>query len=153
MRNMQEIQIMKKWLPRLLALACVGISWSVSAQNAIQSINSTQQAGSEVVRIELSEPLSAAPSGFTVQTPPRVALDLPGVSNATGRASIEINQGNLRSVNIAQAGERTRLVMNLKQAASYKTQLQGKTLLVILESSATASAAIACGCRSVAKPG
>jgi hypothetical protein len=29
------------------------------AQNAIQSITSTQQAGTEVVRIELSEPLAA----------------------------------------------------------------------------------------------
>ena len=38
-----------------------------------------QQAGAEVVRIELSEPLAAVPAGFTVQAPPRIAIDLPGV--------------------------------------------------------------------------
>jgi type IV pilus assembly protein PilQ len=50
-----------------------------------------------------------------------------------GRSSVEINQGNLRSVNVAQAGERTRLVLNLKQASNYRAQLQGKALLLVLE--------------------
>jgi type IV pilus assembly protein PilQ len=46
---------------------------------------------------------------------------------------VEINQGNLRSVNVAQAGERTRLVLNLKQASGYRAQLQGKVLLLVLD--------------------
>ncbi|GAB4562693.1 MAG: type IV pilus secretin PilQ [Rhizobacter sp.] len=141
MKNMQEIQIMGNLRARVLALALlVGAPGMAFAQNAIQSISSTQQSGSEVVRIELSEPLAAVPSGFTVQTPPRIALDLPNVGNAMGRSNIEINQGNLRSVNVAQAGDRTRLVLNLKQAANYKAQIQGKILMVVMESSATSAA-------------
>lgn len=141
MKNMQEIQIMGKLRAGLYALALFfGASAATHAQNAIQSINSAQQAGSEVVRIELSEPLTAVPSGFTVQTPPRIALDLPNVGNALGRSNIEINQGNLRSVNVAQAGDRTRLVLNLRQAANYRAQLQGKVLLVIMESTAAPAA-------------
>jgi type IV pilus assembly protein PilQ len=115
------------------ASACLvapALSW---AQNSIQSITSSQQAGTEVVRIELSEPLAAVPNGFSVQTPARIAIDLPGVSNAMGRNMVEINQGNLRSVNVAQAGERTRLVLNLKQASGYRAQLQGKVLLLVLD--------------------
>ena len=50
-----------------------------------------------------------------------------------GQSSVDINQGNLRSVNVAQAGERTRLVLNLKQPASYRAELRGKALLVVLE--------------------
>ena len=125
------------WRTCALALALlVGTPGWVAAQNAIQSINSTQQAGSEVVRIELSEPLAAIPAGFTIQAPPRIAIDLPGVGNALGRSSVEINQGNLRSVSVAQAGERTRLVLNLKQASNYKAQLEGKVLLLVLDSTA-----------------
>ena len=92
--------------------------------------------GSEVVRIELSEPLAAVPTGFTVQTPPRVAIDLPGVTNGIGRSTVEINQGILRSVNLAQTGDRTRLVLNLRQPAAYRAQIQGKVLLLVIESSA-----------------
>jgi type IV pilus assembly protein PilQ len=112
-------------------LAAPAAAW---AQNAIQSITSSQQAGTEVVRIELSEALSTVPAGFSVQTPARIAIDLPGVANAIGRNSVEINQGNLRSVTVAQAGERTRLVLNLKQASGYRAQLQGKALLLVLDS-------------------
>ncbi|RQP26394.1 type IV pilus secretin PilQ [Piscinibacter terrae] len=140
MKSMQETGMMGNWRARMLALAvCLGATVSALAQNAIQSINSSQQAGSEVVRVELAQPLSALPNGFSVQTPPRVAIDLPGVTNALGKSSVDINQGNLRSVNVAQSGERTRLVLNLKQAANYQLQLQGKVLLVVLDAPTTAA--------------
>ena len=74
----------------------------------------------------MSEPLAAVPAGFTVQAPPRIALDLPGVTNALGKSTVEINQGNLRSVSIAQSGDRTRLVLNLKSPAGYRAQIDGK---------------------------
>ncbi|KAB2876914.1 MAG: type IV pilus secretin PilQ [Burkholderiaceae bacterium] len=142
MNQRRENLNMLQWRLRaaafLLGLAAPLLGW---AQNTIQAITSSQQAGSEVVRIELSEPLAAAPTGFTVQAPPRVALDLPGIGNGLGRSTVDVNQGNLRSVSVAQAGDRTRLVFNLKQAANYRTELQGKVLVVVLEGSgATAGA-------------
>ena len=149
MKSNQENQMTAKWRSRALALALfVGACAPAMAQNTIQSINTTQQAGSEVVRIELSEPLTAIPAGFTIQTPPRIAIDLPGVSNGLGKPSVEVNQGNLRSVNVAQAGERTRLVLNLKKAASYRAELQGKVLLLILDGGAPAVATTAAAAAS-----
>ncbi len=137
MRIIEERFTMLKWRAAHAALAVLtaaALAPSLAmAQNAIQSITSTQQAGTEVVRIELSEPLTAVPNGFSTQSPPRIAIDLPNVGNATGRSAVEINQGNLRSVNVAQAGERTRLVLNLKQASGYRAQLQGKALLLVLD--------------------
>jgi type IV pilus assembly protein PilQ len=109
------------------------------AQNAIQSVAATLQGGVEVVRIDFAQPLSVVPAGFSIQTPARIALDFPGINNSSGKSSIEINQGNLRSANIVQAGERTRVVLNLKQSAGYKTELQGNSLLVSLENVASAS--------------
>ena len=144
MKDMQEKLNMLNWQARLAAVVLALVSpMAALAQNAIQSITSSQQAGAEVVRIELSEPLSAVPRGFAVQSPPRVAIDLPGVSNAVGRSMVEVNQGNLRSVAIAQAGERTRLVLNLRQAANYRAELQGKALIVVLGSSSAPVAAAA----------
>ena len=98
------------------------------------SVSHCQPAGcTDVVRIELSEPLASLPAGFAVQAPPRIAVDLPGVSNALGRNSVDVNQGNLRTVSVAQAGERTRLVLNLRQPSSYRASLQGKVLLLTLD--------------------
>ncbi len=145
MTSTVENRMMHKWCAKAAVLAlALAAPLAAFAQNVIQSITASQQAGTDVVRVELSEPLSAVPGGFAVQSPPRVALDLPGVGNGMGRNSVELNQGNLRSANVAQSGERTRLVLNLRQAASYRVQLQGKSLIVLLDATspvATASGA------------
>ena len=106
------------------------------AENFIQAVSGSVQGGSEVIRIELAEPLASVPAGFSIQSPARIALDFQGVSNSLGRSAIEINLGNMRSANVIQAGERTRVVLNLKTPTSYKAELQGKSLLIILDSQA-----------------
>jgi type IV pilus assembly protein PilQ len=128
------------WSARLLTLVVLcGAAVSAMAQNAIQSINTTLQGGAEVVRIEMAVPLTSVPAGFVVQTPPRVAIDLPGVKNALGKSTVEINQGNLRSVTVAQTDERSRLVLNLRQPGTYRAEIQGKALLLVLNATATAA--------------
>jgi type IV pilus assembly protein PilQ len=125
---------MAGWRSRFLALILTaGAGLPAWADNAVQAITSSQQAGAEVIRVEMTEPLTALPAGFTVQAPPRIALDLPGVSNALGKSTVDINQGNLRSVSVAQSGDRTRLVLNLKQPAGYRAQIDGNVLVVTLE--------------------
>ncbi len=117
-------------------LACAGLlcaSLSAAAQTVIEAVTGTIQGGSEVVRIDFSQPLAAAPAGFTIQSPARIALDVPNASNGIGRNAVEINQGNVRSVNVVTAGDRTRLVLNLKSSTSYRTQLEGKSLFVVLD--------------------
>ncbi|MEZ0308685.1 MAG: type IV pilus secretin PilQ [Ramlibacter sp.] len=114
---------------------------SLRAQTAVESVTSSIQGGVEVVRIDFSQPLAAVPAGFVIQAPARIALDVPGATNGLGRSTVEINQGNLRSVNVVQAADRTRLVLNLKTPSAYKAQLQGKSLLVVLEGGAVAATA------------
>jgi len=115
-------------------LLAMGLSLAARAQNTIESVTASMRSGVELVRIARSQPLAAEPNGFAVQSPARIALDFPGVSSAVGRPAIDVNQGNLRSVNVVQAGDRTRVVLNLKQASAYKAEIQGKSLLVALNS-------------------
>jgi type IV pilus assembly protein PilQ len=121
------------------ALVLVLTSVAAQAQATIESVTGSIQGGAEVIRIDLSEPLAALPSGVSIQSPARIALDFPGVSNGIGRSSIEVNQGNLRSVNVVQVGDRSRIVLNLKQATSYKAELKGKSILVVLDAVAVAA--------------
>lgn len=95
------------------------------------------------MRVDFDEPLAVAPTGFSTQSPARVALDFQGVGNATGKSVYEVNLGNLKSVNVVQAGERSRIVLNLKSATSYRTDIQGKTLILSLESVAGTASGVA----------
>ena len=133
---------MSKWRACGLAFALLcGTALQAVAEPVIQSVSSSQQAGGQVIRIELTESLPAVPQGFAVQTPPRIALDLPGVSSSLGKPSVEINQGNIRSVNVVQGGDRTRVVLNLKQPGTYRAELQGKALIIVLDDGGAAQAA------------
>ena len=117
----------------VMAVLAGSVPALAQAQNSIQSVSGSVQGGTEVIRIDLSESLAALPTGFSIQTPARIALDFPGVSNSMGRSAVDLNLGNLRSVNVVQAGERTRVVLNLKTATSYKAEIQGKSLLITLD--------------------
>lgn len=137
-RTLQESKPMGRgWmLGFALAWLAAPAAW---AQTQIRAINTSQQAGVDVVRIELSEPLAAVPTGFTIQTPPRIAIDLPGVVNGIGRNQVDLNQGNLRSAAVAQAGERSRVVLNLRQASNYTATLDGNSLVLVLSAAAPAT--------------
>ena len=130
---------MNKWVPdwrRLrvaaLGLMTVGAATVVMAQARIESISSSIQGGTEVVRIVLDQPLAAVPAGFVVQSPARIALDFPGVVSGLARSNVEINQGNVRAANVAQGRDRTRVVLNLKQPTTYRAELQGNAVMVVL---------------------
>ena len=142
MNNQNNRMAAPLWPRILLGLSLMLASLASQAQSAIEAVTGSVQGGSEVIRIDLSQPLTAIPSGFSIQSPARIALDFPGVSNSMGRSTVEINQGNLRSVSVVQAGDRTRVVLNLKQPTAYRAQIQGKSLLVVLDAVAGAAPAV-----------
>ncbi len=125
---------------RYMAVALAFAASSVWAQNAIESLNVTQQGGAVVLKINLKEAPAAAPAGFAVASPPRVALDFPNTVNALGRNSQEVGQGDLRSINVVQVGDRSRMVLNLKSPGAFETKVEGKSVLVTL-SAATSTGA------------
>jgi len=116
-----------------LGVCMVGLMQAAAAQNAVEAVSSAMQSGTEVVRIDFTHALTQPPAGFSVQRPARIALDFPDTQNLVGRSEIPVNQGNLRTINVVQASDRTRLVLNLKEATTYRTELQGKSLLVSLD--------------------
>ena len=129
---------------RCIVFAAILPWWGFAqAQTAIEAVSGSIQSGAEVVRIDLSKELTALPSGFAIQSPARIALDFPGVSSAMGRSTIDLNQGNLKSVSVVQAGERTRVVLNLKTPSAYKAEIRGKSLFIVLDSGVASTPAVA----------
>jgi type IV pilus assembly protein PilQ len=118
------------------ALACASVTARAQA-NSIESINVSPASGGKViVRVTLKQPPASLPAGFTVTNPPRIAFDFLNTASALGRSTQEVAEGDLRSINVVQAGDRTRLVLNLARATGYDTQIDGRTLLITLQGAA-----------------
>lgn len=116
-----------------LALPLAAGAADAPTDNAVQSVEATTLPGGKVVvRVNFENALTATPSGFTVGNPPRIALDLPNTRNALGRNTVEANLGPLVNMNVVQAGNRTRLVLNLNKSVGYEATVDGKSLLIAL---------------------
>ncbi|MCY1212038.1 Type IV pilus biogenesis and competence protein PilQ [compost metagenome] len=92
------------------------------------------------LKLAFDEPV-AAPRGYTIEQPARIALDLPGVSNKLGSKNRELGVGNARSVTVVEAKDRTRLIINLSTLVPYSTRVDGSNLYVLVGDSAPAPAA------------
>jgi type IV pilus assembly protein PilQ len=111
------------------ALALAPLAWG---QNSIENFGVTQSGAQVLVRVTLKSPLAATPGSFTVANPARIAFDFSGTNNGLGRNSQDIGEGVLRSMNVVQAGDRTRLVLNLRNMVSYEAKIDGNNLLITL---------------------
>jgi type IV pilus assembly protein PilQ len=118
--------------------------WAVLAMaqtplNSVEAFNVSQQSGKVIVKLTLKEALKSQPGSFTVANPARIAFDFPNTVNGLGRNSQNIGEGELVSMNMVQAGERTRMVLNLRRSVGYDTQIDGNNLLIILAAAPAAS--------------
>ncbi|MFA5370670.1 MAG: type IV pilus secretin PilQ [Sideroxydans sp.] len=138
---MEQIKMMPHKFFRLFALVLALCAFSAQAQegasdaiNSIQTITaSTEQDGKLTLKVGLKLPPKAQPAAFTINTPPRIAFDFPNTENGLGTSMQTFGEGELRSANIVQAGNRTRLVINLTQMVGYDTRVEGNDVLITLQ--------------------
>jgi type IV pilus assembly protein PilQ len=105
--------------------------------NSIESMNVVQQGSVLNVKLTFKEPLQALPPAFSVAKPARIAFDFSNTTNGLGKSSQAYNEGDLKSANIVQAEDRTRVVLNLNKAMTYEATIDGNSLLLALVPSAT----------------
>ncbi len=124
----------------LLTLGGLGQSFAADAENvygnAIENIDfSTLSGGRVTVRVKLKLPLANPPASFTLNNPSRIALDFPDTGNSLAKSNVIADQGTLKSVTMAQAKDRTRMVLNLSKNVAYNTSLNGDEVIINLQGS------------------
>src|SRR5689334_10593340 len=117
------------------------VSLVQAQQNSVENLDVTQFGGQVLVRVTLKTPIKAIPGSFTIANPARIAFDFPDTANGLGRNSQDVGEAVLRSMNIVQAGDRTRLVLNLRTMVSYESKIDGNSLLITLAAAGAGQAA------------
>jgi type IV pilus assembly protein PilQ len=103
-----------------------------AAGNSIERIDAAQTGTNTILTIQLKGAAGAVPPSFSVANPARIAIDLPQTSNNLGRNLVEVNQGDLRSVNVVQAQGRSRVVLNLRRPVTHAISVDGNVITVAL---------------------
>jgi type IV pilus assembly protein PilQ len=136
MNNINKEKLMDKQANMVLwsiALICLMFTQMVFAQAT--NLNQIHFAGLEGNKVQIELALDGEPGllkSFSTDNPARIAIDLPGISNNSGKKSIPINIGKALSIRAVQAGDRTRVVLNLSESVPYSTKIEGKSVFITL---------------------
>jgi type IV pilus assembly protein PilQ len=103
--------------------------------NTIESITANQQGANIIVKINFKSPLAKPPVAFSITNPARISFDFANTSNGTGKSTVDVGLGEVRSVNLIEVPERSRLVFNLNRSLNYATFIEGSSLIVTIDGS------------------
>jgi type IV pilus assembly protein PilQ len=83
------------------------------------------------------------PTGYTIERPARIAVDLADTKSGLDSRSIPLGSGNAQSMTVVETKDRTRLIFNLAQLVPYGTARNGNLLVLTIggENNLSASSA------------
>ncbi len=125
-------QIEKLLVIGALALASAGVSALTLEDVDFSSLSGDR---TEIVLSFDGEPPEA--SGYTIQDPARITLDLASVSSGLDQRYHDLGAGNAQSMTVVEADDRTRLVLNLTRLVPHDVRREGNRMVVTVGEEAT----------------
>ena len=81
------------------------------------------------------------PTGYTIERPARIAVDLRDTTSGLDSRNISLGGGNAQSMTVVETKDRTRLIFNLAELAPYETVRTQNSLVVTIGSQGSGVAA------------
>jgi len=135
------MNIMLEFLQRcchgLLAFAMLALAGTAGAVT-IESIEFASLPGDKTEIRLIFDGVPPEPTGYTIEQPARIVLDMPGVVSALDEKHHNLGIGNARRVSIISTKDRTRAIVNLTRLVSYETEIRGNTLYLVVGADSTA---------------
>jgi len=133
----------------LTLLASPAFSDDQPGNNQLTAVNATKLGSDRVqIALTLASAPSANPLSFTVNQPARIALDLPDTRLGLKQHKTDVQAGMVNSIITAEAGGRSRVVINLTSLVPYTTKVDGNVVYVIVGSNAADTAVANAGITS-----
>ncbi len=116
----------------LLILLSLLVSMTSHAAVMMEDIEFSTLPGDKIeIRMQF-DGTPPSPTGYTIEQPARIALDLKGVSSGLDSKYHPLGSGNARSVTVIDAGDRTRVIVSMTELVAYSTKIEGNSLMVLV---------------------
>ena len=115
----------------LLGLAAACCSLTAQAVTSVTDIEFSSRPGSNFeIRLGFDQPPPEDVKSYTIEKPARIAIDFPDTASRLERKRYSLSYGNATGVMVLEAGDRTRLVINLVKLVPYDTRVEGNNLFL-----------------------
>lgn len=117
----------------LMGLLIAGATWTSAAMAATTTLKNISYdalpGGSVELHMDFGNGPVPDPKIFTTGNPPRIAVDFADTDNAAPR-HLDIGKGSTSGVSAVSAGGRTRVVVELMRESSYRSRIDGSSLIL-----------------------
>lgn len=103
-----------------------------SAAVQMQDIEFSTLPGDKIEIRMIFDGAPPVPTGYTIEQPARLALDLSAVTSGLESKYHTLGSGNARSVTVVEAGDRTRVIVSMTELVAYSTRVEGNELFVLV---------------------
>ncbi len=126
----------------VVGLLTLGAVWSNAAAAATSTLKEisydTLPGGRIELHLNFAQGPVPEPKIFTTGNPPRIAVDFADTDNAAPR-HIDIGKGSTTGVSAVSAGGRTRVVVELLRDSTYRSRIEGNSLVLTVNNGTDAS--------------
>jgi type IV pilus assembly protein PilQ len=120
-------------LGRLVLVVFLGFFAQTShAEVKIADIEFSSLPGDKVEIRMIFDGAPPTPTGYTIEEPARIALDLMGVKSGLASKYHPLGNGNARSVTVVEAGDRSRVIVSLNELVAYSSRVDGDSLYILI---------------------
>jgi type IV pilus assembly protein PilQ len=131
--------------PQKAAPAPIKRSTSSNTAVSLRNVSFTSLPGDSVqIRLAFTG-RATKPGSFTIDNPARIVLDFPNTGSALGWKNKNIGIGFAKSFTAVEAGNRTRVILNLVQLIPFESEVSGNNVIITLSGSRTAATQPAAG--------
>lgn len=119
----------------LKGLCVLGLLFFVSQSQAgsrLQALDYSQLPGDRLEFVFRLDGPVMSPRDFQTENPDRIVLDLPAVTNGLDKKTISVERAGVKTVQVVEAGGRTRVVFNLDRMQPYNVRTQANQVYVTL---------------------
>ncbi|WP_266170680.1 type IV pilus secretin family protein [Dyella subtropica] len=121
-------QASRRLITGLLIVSAAWSSIAAAATNTLKEISYDTLPGGRIeLHLNFTGP-APEPKIFTTGNPPRIAIDFSDTDNAAAR-HLDIGKGSTSGVSAVAAGGRTRVIVELMRDSSYRTRVDGNSLV------------------------
>lgn len=126
-----RLAMFKKLTVCVGALA-LGMVSSLASAVTLEDVSFTSRSGDRTEVTLRFDEQPPEPSGYTIERPARIAVDLRNTSSALDSRNISLGSGNAQSMTVVETSDRTRLIFNLAQLVPYETRREGNSLIMLI---------------------
>ena len=137
------------WIVSAIAVLINFSSMIVAAEQAISDISfNTLPSGQLSISLSFDNFESSEFSSYTIEDPARIVVDFPATQNQLPQRRYALPDGNASSVVVLEAGDRSRMIVNLSNLGDFETSFSGQQFVLEIDGepgSAFAAPAVSAG--------